>query len=54
MCPTEESVLRDLKALLTEAKQCVPPFLYQLDSLSDDILELGGTSIAVTVLWVVS
>ena len=37
----EESVLRDLKALLMEAKQRVPPFLIQLDSLSDEYLELG-------------
>lgn len=39
---TEESVLRDLKALLMEAKQRVPPFLHQLDSLTDDYLALGG------------
>ena len=39
---TEESVLRDLKALLLEANQKVPPFLYQLDALSDDIITLGG------------
>jgi len=38
---TEESVLRDLKALLMEAKQRVPPFLHQLDSLTDDYLALG-------------
>ena len=39
----DESVLRDLKALLIEAKQKVPPFLHQLDSLSEDLLDLGGT-----------
>ncbi len=38
----EDSVLRDLKALLIEAKQKVPPFLLELDSLSSDMLELGG------------
>ena len=37
----EESVLRDLKALLIEAKQKVPPFLHQLDSLNTELLELG-------------
>ena len=37
----EESVLRDLKALLIEAKQKVPPFLHQLDSLNSELLELG-------------
>ena len=37
----EESVLRDLKALLMEAKQKVPPFLHQLDSLNTELLELG-------------
>lgn len=41
-CITEESVLRDLKALLKEANQKVPPFLHQLDALSDDLIELGG------------
>lgn len=38
---SEESVLRDLKALLMEAKQKVPPFLHQLDSLNEELLELG-------------
>ena len=37
----EESVLRDLKALLIEAKQKVPPFLHQLDSLTTDMLGVG-------------
>lgn len=41
-CIIEESVLRDLKALLKEANQKVPPFLHQLDALSDDLIELGG------------
>lgn len=41
-CTIEESVLRDLKALLKEASQKVPPFLHQLDALSDDLIELGG------------
>ena len=42
---TEESVLRDLKALLQEAKQKVPPFLHQLDSLTNDYLVVGGTQV---------
>ncbi|XP_003384704.3 PREDICTED: probable ATP-dependent RNA helicase DDX41 [Amphimedon queenslandica] len=37
----EESVLRDLKALLMEAKQRVPPFLTAIDSLNDDLVDLG-------------
>ncbi len=37
----EESVLRDLKALLIEAKQKVPPFLHQLDSLNTEVLGIG-------------
>ena len=40
----EESVLRDLKALLMEAKQRVPPFLTAIDSLNDDLVDLGGTT----------
>lgn len=35
-------MLRDLKAILMEANQKVPPFLHQMDSLSEDLLELGG------------
>ena len=35
-------MLRDLKALLMEAKQKIPPMLATLDSLSDDLLQLGG------------
>ena len=41
-CSPEESVLRDLKALLIEANQKVPPFLHQMDALSDDLIRLGG------------
>ena len=42
MITIDESVLRDLKALLLEAIQKVPPFLTQLDALSDDLIDLGG------------
>ena len=42
MFTAEESVLRDLKALLMEANQKVPPFLQQMDALSDDLIDLGG------------
>ena len=48
---SEESVLRDLKALLMEAKQKVPPFLLELDSLSSDLLELGGRLHQWRVQW---
>lgn len=43
--PLDESVLRDLKALLIEAKQKVPPVLLQLDALSDDYLDVGGVCV---------
>ena len=42
-CFADESVLRDLKGLLLEAKQKVPPFLDQMGLLSDELLDLGGT-----------
>ena len=45
--PLDESVLRDLKALLIEAKQKVPPVLLQLDALSDDYLDVGGVCVCV-------
>ena len=39
----EESTLLDLKHLLIEAKQRVPPVLQALEDPDDDIHELGGT-----------
>ena len=39
---SEESVLCDLKALLVEAKQRVPPFLTTIDLLNDDLVDHGG------------
>ena len=40
----DESVLRDLTALLIEAKQRVPPFLASFDLLpEDDVQDDGGT-----------
>ena len=36
-------MLRDLRALLVEAKQKVPPFLVQLEEANTDLLEVGGT-----------
>ena len=42
---TEESILKDLKALLLEAKQTVPPFLQQVDSLTNDDLVVEGTQV---------
>jgi ATP-dependent RNA helicase DDX41 len=38
----EESALLDLKHLLVEAKQRVPPVLMALDDPDDDLLDLGG------------
>ena len=38
----DESVLLDLKHLLLEAKQKVPPFLAQLQSENEKYLDLGG------------
>ena len=38
----DESVLLDLKHLLIEAKQKVPPFLAELQSESEKYLDLGG------------
>lgn len=38
----DESVLLDLKHLLIEAKQKVPPFLAELQSENEKYLDLGG------------
>ena len=35
-------MLCDLKALLVEAKQRVPPFLTTIDLLNDDLVDHGG------------
>lgn len=42
--PTDESVLMDLKALLVEAKQKVPPVLQVLQSGDETMLDIGGES----------
>lgn len=42
----DESVLLDLKHLLMEAKQKVPPFLLELCSENEKYLNLGGKTIA--------
>ena len=43
----DEAVLLDLKHLLIEAKQTVPPFLLQLESDKERLLDIGGkTSLA--------
>ena len=39
---SEESVLLDLKHLLIEAKQKVPPFLANMQSESEKFLDIGG------------
>lgn len=41
-CPTDESVLMDLKALLLEAKQKVPPVLQVLHCGDESMLDIGG------------
>ena len=38
----DEALLLDLKHLLIEAKQPVPPFLLQLESDKERLLEIGG------------
>lgn len=40
--PTDESVLMDLKALLLEAKQKVPPVLQVLHCGDESMLDIGG------------
>ena len=42
LCVAEESVLLDLKHLLIEAKQKVPPFLAALESENEKYLKMGG------------
>lgn len=42
MSLADESVLLDMKHLLLEAKQKVPPFLLALQSENEKYLELGG------------
>lgn len=45
----DESVLLDLKHLLMEAKQKVPPFLLELCSENEKYLNLGGKAIYVRI-----
>ena len=40
---SDESILLDLKHLLMEAKQKVPPFLAEYASESEKYLDMGGT-----------
>lgn len=40
--PIDESVLMDLKALLVEAKQKVPPVLQVLQTGDETMLDIGG------------
>lgn len=42
----DESVLMDLKALLVEAKQKVPPVLQVLQSGDETMLDIGGEFVA--------
>ena len=43
----ETSVLLDLKHLLIEAKQKVPPFLIAMESETENYLEIGGNILAI-------
>ena len=38
----DESILLDLKHLLIEAKQKVPPFLHEIEVENEELLNLGG------------
>ena len=49
----EESVLIDLKHLLIEAKQNVPPFLATLQSETEVYLDLGGNCISLALLCLI-
>lgn len=40
--PTDESVLLDLKHLLIEAKQKIPPVLAALQAGEDQLIDIGG------------
>ena len=42
---SDESILLDLKHLLIEAKQKVPPFLANMQSDSEKYLDIGGKAI---------
>ena len=46
ICFTDESVLLDLKHLLMEAKQKIPPVLAALQADNEHYLELGGEEAA--------
>lgn len=43
---TDESVLMDLKALLVEAKQKVPPVLQVLQTGDETMLDIGGEKLS--------
>ena len=47
---TEESLLLDLKHLLIEAKQKVPPFLAALQSENEQYLDMGGSYYIIIIL----
>ena len=44
-CSLDESVLLDLKHLLLEAKQKIPPVLAVLQAENEGYLDLGGISV---------
>lgn len=53
LCPlTDESVLMDLKALLVEAKQKVPPVLQVLQTGDETMLDIGGEFFTAVVVQI--
>ena len=50
LSPSDESVLLDLKHLLLEAKQKVPPVLAALQADADQLIDIGGVLLT-SGLW---
>lgn len=50
--PIDESVLMDLKALLVEAKQKVPPVLQVLQTGDETMLDIGGESYTPNLVYI--
>ena len=46
---TDETVLLDLKHLLIEAKQKVPPFLISILPENEKLLDVGGIVFIITI-----
>lgn len=48
----DESVLMDLKALLVEAKQKVPPVLQVLQTGDETMLDIGGETLTLNLVLI--